>query len=92
MTKRRRAHFRAHGRRANLARVRIRPVWIVWLLALSLAACSRAPNAERVVLVSIDTLRADRVGAYGDALARTPTLDAAAAAGARFAAAISPTP
>ena len=44
------------------------------------------------MLVTIDTLRADRVGAYGDALARTPTLDALAAAGARFDAAISPTP
>jgi arylsulfatase A-like enzyme len=75
--------------RAKLALVLRRPVW---LLALALAACSRAPQAERVVLVTIDTLRADRVGAYGDALAHTPTLDAAAAVGVRFEAAISPTP
>lgn len=41
-------------------------------LLLLLAAASAAPN---VVLVTIDTLRADRVGAYGHASARTPTLD-----------------
>jgi arylsulfatase A-like enzyme/Tfp pilus assembly protein PilF len=34
--------------------------------------------------VTIDTLRADRVGAYGHAGARTPSLDAVARAGARF--------
>lgn len=61
------------------------------LCASLLAGCGAAP-AERVVLVSIDTLRADRVGAYGDARARTPTLDRVAAEGARFDAAISPAP
>src|SRR5262249_17839996 len=35
------------------------------------------PAAARpdVLLVTIDTLRADHVGAYGDASARTPTID-----------------
>jgi arylsulfatase A-like enzyme/Tfp pilus assembly protein PilF len=43
------------------------------LSALLLAAAvSSAPN---VVLVTIDTLRADRVGAYGHRGAHTPTLD-----------------
>lgn len=32
----------------------------------------------------MDTLRADRVGAYGDAAARTPAMDALAAQGVRF--------
>jgi arylsulfatase A-like enzyme/Flp pilus assembly protein TadD len=50
------------------------------------------PPARRVVLVSIDTLRADHVGAWGAAGAETPTLDALAARGARFAEAVSPTP
>src|SRR5690606_15623271 len=36
--------------------------------------------------------RADRVGCYGAALARTPTFDAVAAAGVQFDAAIAPTP
>jgi arylsulfatase A-like enzyme len=43
------------------------------------------------VLVSIDTLRADHVGAYGGA-AQTPVMDALADEGVRFATAISPTP
>ena len=37
-----------------------------------------------VVLITIDTLRADRVGAYGWAAARTPAMDALAARGVRF--------
>lgn len=51
------------------------------------AACSPAPRAEpppSVLLVTIDTLRADRLGCYGDAKAKTPVLDALAAGGTRF--------
>jgi arylsulfatase A-like enzyme/Tfp pilus assembly protein PilF len=47
---------------------------------------------ERIVLVSIDTLRADHVGCYGAEQAETPTLDALAAEGVRFETAISPAP
>ena len=43
---------------------------------------SRKPN---ILIVSIDTLRADRVGSYGYAAAQTPILDALAARGLRFA-------
>ena len=43
---------------------------------------SRKPN---ILIVSIDTLRADRVGSYGYAAAKTPTLDGLAARGLRFA-------
>jgi choline-sulfatase len=47
----------------------------------------KAPAVEsaprHVLLVTIDTLRADRVGAYGYAKARTPHLDALAASGLR---------
>ncbi len=39
---------------------------------------------DNVVIISIDTLRADRVGAYGWTRARTPALDALARAGTRF--------
>ena len=41
----------------------------------------RRPN---VLLVTIDTLRADHVGCYGYAAASTPTIDALAARGVRF--------
>ena len=40
---------------------------------------------DGVLLVTIDTLRADRLGAYGHAGARTPVIDALAARGVRFA-------
>jgi arylsulfatase A-like enzyme/Tfp pilus assembly protein PilF len=45
-----------------------------------------------VLLVTIDTLRADRLGAYGYAAGETPRLDALAADGVRFDQAISPMP
>src|SRR3954468_3340749 len=62
---------------------------LIGLLALS-AACNRAQPAapvapvRHILIISIDTLRADRVGAYGYATARTPSLDALARAGVRF--------
>ena len=70
------------------------------LLALTLlVACGGGeitlpPGGDRpdVILISIDTLRADHVGAYGYARPTTPTLDALAARGARFAEARSPSP
>jgi arylsulfatase A-like enzyme len=69
------------------------------LLALAFGACSRreAPAPERstppsVLLVTIDTLRADRVGAWGDGQARTPHLDGLARAGLVFERAYAPTP
>lgn len=45
-----------------------------------------------VLLVSLDTVRADRLGCYGCASARTPVLDGLAARGVRFATAIAPAP
>lgn len=42
------------------------------------------PNRPNVLLVTIDTLRADHVGVYGYSGARTPVLDALAMRGARF--------
>jgi choline-sulfatase len=45
-----------------------------------------------LVLVTLDTVRADHLGCYGDALAETPELDRLAATGVRFAHAASPVP
>ena len=61
-------------------------------LAMAALACGRPEAVERVVLVTIDTLRADRVGCYGATGAATPTLDGLAARGVRFETAISPAP
>ncbi|MFW6108021.1 MAG: tetratricopeptide repeat protein [bacterium] len=44
-----------------------------------------ADDAPSVLLITLDTTRADRLGCYGYAEAETPALDAAAAAGTRFA-------
>jgi choline-sulfatase len=71
--------------------LRFRALFVI--LAAMCAACSRGPSrnaaqpsnmARNVLLITIDSLRADHVGAYGDADARTPTLDALAAGGVRF--------
>jgi arylsulfatase A-like enzyme len=49
-------------------------------------------RGRSVLLVTIDALRADHVGAYGYGRPTTPFLDALAAKGARFEAAYCPTP
>lgn len=52
------------------------------MLLLLLAAC--APASTPIVLVSLDTLRADRLGCYGNPGKLTPNLDAFAAQGTLF--------
>ena len=42
------------------------------------------PQRPNVLLVTIDTLRADHVGCYGYKAASTPTIDALAGRGVRF--------
>ncbi|HET6319643.1 MAG TPA: sulfatase-like hydrolase/transferase, partial [Chloroflexota bacterium] len=64
-----------------------RPLRGVLWLALAAAACSAPPPApppaaRHLVLVTIDTLRADRLGCYGSRNVATPHLDRLAAAGA----------
>jgi choline-sulfatase len=70
---------------------------VVLAAAALLPACRRTspgatPNRPNVLLVTIDTLRADHVGCYGDAAASTPVLDALAARGVRFATAVAHVP
>ena len=60
---------------------------LLTLAAGALLGCTRTPAQPNLVLVVIDTLRADHLGAYGDAKAETPRLDAFAAKGTRFTAA-----
>jgi arylsulfatase A-like enzyme/Tfp pilus assembly protein PilF len=52
----------------------------------------RAPATPNILIISIDTLRADRVGAYGHKQASTPALDRLAARGIRFTNASTTTP
>jgi choline-sulfatase len=69
------------------------PRLLLIILAATLAGCTReraapanrTPVAPRnVVVITIDTLRADHVGAYGYVAARTPMLDRLARDGLRF--------
>lgn len=46
---------------------------------------ARSIEKPNVLLVTLDTTRADHLGSYGYALARTPNLDALASRGVRFA-------
>ncbi|HEV7519422.1 MAG TPA: sulfatase, partial [Thermoanaerobaculia bacterium] len=51
-----------------------------------------SPGRLNLVLVTLDTTRADRIGCYGSREVATPNLDRLAAQGVRFENAISPTP
>lgn len=52
----------------------------------------RGPRRPNVLLITLDTTRADRLGCYGHAEARTPTLDEIASSGAMFRRAYAPAP
>jgi len=84
-----------------------RKTWPAALAVLALAGLAavlllrpRAPNFDRlrdgrdfnVILVTVDTLRADKIGCYGDPVVRTPAIDAFAAAGIRYENCIAQTP
>jgi arylsulfatase A-like enzyme/cytochrome c-type biogenesis protein CcmH/NrfG len=63
----------------------------ITLLLLMCGGCTAPPpppaapgHVRHLVLITIDTLRADRVGAYGYARARTPHIDGLAARGVLF--------
>src|SRR6266404_3229507 len=63
--------------------------WFLFLLIagvlVSLSVAATTPNPDtNVVVITIDTLRADHVGCYGYKQIRTPNIDALAADGARF--------
>src|SRR6185503_11358006 len=72
----------------------MRSLAIAALAALLAASCARpatvAPlrsgqlRGANVLLVTIDTLRRDRLGAYGSAAGLTPTLDRLASSGVRY--------
>jgi arylsulfatase len=63
-------------------------------LAAGAAGCGGRPEPRErdVVLVTVDTLRADRLGAYGLRTARTPHIDGLARAGTTFLQATTPFP
>jgi choline-sulfatase len=73
----------------------------VAILLLALAACRAGgtvkppdtiPRGRPIVLITIDTLRADRLGSYGSTRGLTPGLDRFAQRATRFSAAVSQVP
>lgn len=62
---------------------------VVILVVASVLGCGGRPH---ILLVTLDTTRADHLGCYGRGVAHTPVLDSLAAAGVRFASAFTPVP
>ena len=69
---------------------------LVFLLTVSIVAVLSAfatPNPPpNLVVITVDTLRADHVGCYGYQQVKTPNIDALAAEGSRFTHAFTPVP
>jgi len=74
------------------ARRSARSLVLVVVLLASLASCSEPPRPTGVVVVLIDTLRADHLSSYGYPRPTSPVLDALAEEGTRFENAIAPSP
>ncbi|MDP9159326.1 MAG: sulfatase, partial [Acidobacteriota bacterium] len=55
-------------------------------------ALAEADSSPNVIIITIDTLRPDHLGCYGDKQIRTPNIDSLANSGARFERAYSPVP
>ena len=74
--------------RAFVSGVRARAALVARFLLVgvvpALAACGSAPRPPNLILISIDTLRADRLGCYGYARPTTPFLDREALRGVLF--------
>jgi choline-sulfatase len=91
------ACFPPTGPPAAWSRCALRGLAVLAVLATGLAGCgphrteAGAAGPPNLLLVTVDTLRADRVGAYGGA-AGTPALDRLAREGVRFATASAAAP
>ncbi len=68
--------------------------WLAFVLVGAGAAChgGGSDGPRNVILISIDTLRADHLGCYGHPLPTSPNLDAFAAEGTLFEDAIATSP
>lgn len=75
-------------RRGRAAGIRARALVLVAGLALGCSGSAAPP--PNLVLIIVDTLRADQLGAYGGPEGVSPEIDALAASGVRFARVIAP--
>jgi len=56
-------------------------VGLAGLAGASAGGCDRAPGGRDVIVITLDTTRADRLGVYGEPDVRTPTVDRLARGG-----------
>ncbi len=66
--------------------------WAAGLLAATVLGGCSEPVPRNLLLISVDTLRADAIGAAGNPRARTPNIDRLAGEGTYFTSAIAPIP
>jgi arylsulfatase A-like enzyme/Flp pilus assembly protein TadD len=68
-------------------------LWVMFALLSVLPVCAAEPESPpNVLVITIDTLRADHLGCYGYKNIHTPNIDALAAEGVRFEHAYTPVP
>jgi arylsulfatase A-like enzyme/Flp pilus assembly protein TadD len=67
-------------------------LWIASLLVICPGLLAESKPALNLVIITIDTLRADHLGCYGYKQIRTPNIDALASESARFERAYTPVP
>jgi len=65
---------------------------LLWLCLFAACANQRGAPGRNVLLITLDTQRADFIGAYGEGKAQTPQIDSFAARGTLYSNAFSPIP
>lgn len=75
----------------HVSEIAFRAIMVAYFLVCNLAqavpeepATQAIPTAPDIVLIMVDSLRADALGCYGQALPTTPLIDSFAASGVRF--------
>lgn len=59
-------------------------LFVLLVAGTLLSGCAEEPPSRNLLLIVVDTLRADRLGAYGNERPVSPEIDALAASGVRF--------
>ena len=67
-------------------------LFLLVFMAILSVGCNKPVDRPNILLITIDTLRADRLGCYGYKGIKTPNIDALAARGVLFEKAITPVP
>lgn len=85
------AERRSYGR-PPMRQSRFARNFTILALSFALGSCGKGDSPRAILLVTIDTCRADRIGCYGAKSLETPAIDAVAKDGAVFLQATAPVP